>query len=150
MVERTLGNLQRACAYSRLTYHGVAYAVVVHYGLELFSILVGNLNDNAGVLCHKNLNHVVAANLFQVDVHAALGVGEAHFEKSGYHTAGADVVTCHYEVFLDKLLNGVERIAEVFGILHSRNVVAYLAEALCKGTSAQALLIEREVDVIDA
>ena len=150
MVERALGNLQRACAYSRLAYLGVAYAVVVHYGLELFSILVGNLNDNAGVLCHKNLNHVVAANLLQVDVHSALGVGEAHLEKSGYHTAGADVVTCHYEAFLDKLLNGVERVAEVFGILHSRNVVAYLAEALCKSTSAQALLIEREVDVIDA
>ena len=148
--EVALAYLQRACAYSRLTYHGVAYAVVVHYGLEFFGILVGNLNDNAGVLSHKNLNHVVAANLLQVDVHAALCVGEAHFEKSGYHTAGADVVTCHYEVFLDKLLNGVERVAEVFGILHCRNVVAYLAEALRKGTSAKALLVEREIDVIDA
>ena len=150
MVERALGNLQSACAYSRLAYLGVAYAVVVHYCLELLGILVGNLNNNAGVLCHKNLNHVVAADFLQVDVHTALCVGEAHLEKSGYHTAGADVMTCHYEVFLDKLLNGVERVAEVFRILHCRNVVAYLAEALCKSTSAKTLLVEREVDVIKA
>ena len=38
---------------------------------------------------------------------------------------------------------------EVFWVLHCRNVVAYEAEALCECATAETLLVEREVDMVE-
>ncbi len=82
-------------------------------------------------------------------MHAALSVGKAHFEQCGYQSAGADVVTCHYPTAVYQLLNGVEGVAEILGIFHRGDIVAHLAETLCECASAEALLVEREVYVVD-
>ena len=85
----------------------------------------------------------------QVDVHTALSIGEAHFEQCCNQTAGRDVVTSHNPTLLDHFLNCVEAVGEVFGVLYGRNVVANESEALCKGTAAKTLLVEREVNMIE-
>ena len=76
-------------------------------------------------------------------------VCEAHLKKCGNKTTGTDIVTSHYPVLLYHFLNGVEGVNEVFGVLHRRHVVAHLAEALCECRSAELLLVEREVDMIE-
>ena len=59
-------------------------------------------------------------------------------------------MTCHHPTTVNQFLNGVEGIGKVFGVLHRRHVVAHLAEALRKGGAAEVLLVEGEVDVVDA
>ena len=85
----------------------------------------------------------------EVDVHTALGVGKAHLQQGGDQTTGGDVVTCHDPALLNHLLNSHERISEIFGILDGGHVGAYLAQALGKGGATKALLVKREVDVIE-
>ena len=85
----------------------------------------------------------------QVDVHTTLGICETHLKQCGNHTTGTDIVTCHNPSLGNHLLNSIEGISKVLCILHCRHIVAHLAEALCKSTTAKTLLIEREVDMIE-
>ncbi len=85
----------------------------------------------------------------EVDVHTALLVGEGHLQERSDETAGRDVVTGHNPTALDEFLDGIEGIAEIFGVLHGGHVVANLTEALGKGRTSETLLVEREVYVIE-
>ena len=40
------------------------------------------------------------------------------------------------------LLDSLKGIGEILGVLYRRYVVAYLAKALCEGTTAETLLVE--------
>ena len=82
-------------------------------------------------------------------MHTAFSVGEAHLEQCGDQTACRDVVTCHNPALLDHLLNCVEAVGEVLRVLHGRYVVANEAEALCECATAETLLVEREVDMVE-
>ena len=114
-------------------------------------MLVRDLDYHTGILCKQRLDDVsVLADVVQVDVHAALCVGERHLQQGGDETAGRDVVTCHHPTTVNQFLNGVEGIGKVFSVFHRRHVVPHLAEALRKGRAAEVLLVEREVDVVDA
>ena len=45
-------------------------------------MLVAHLDDNAGVLGKQRLHDVaVLADVVQVDVHTALGIGKAHLQQ---------------------------------------------------------------------
>ena len=138
-----------AILWCGISYLGIAYALLFHKFLELLLVLVGNLNHNTWVLCHKHLHHVVAGKVVQVYVDTAFLVGETHFEEGCDKTAGADVVACHDPSLLYHLLNGVEGINEILRIYYRRHVVAYLAEALCECRATELLLVEREVDMIE-
>ena len=120
----------------------IADAIVLHICAELLLILVAYLDNHTRVLSEEHLDDVVTCEVVEVDVHTALTVGEAHLEKSGDKATSRDVVTCHNPSLLNHLLNSVEAVCEVFRILHSRNVVANEAEALCEGATAEALLVE--------
>ena len=129
---------------------GEAHAALLHELAELLLVLVAHLDDHARVLGEERLDDVaLGAEVVQVDVHAALRVGEAHLQQGHNQTAGRDVVACHDPSALDEFLNRHERVGKVFGILHRRHVVAHLAEGLREGRTAQSLFIEREVDMID-
>ena len=65
-------------------------------------------------------------------------------------TAGTDVVTSHYPTTVNQLLYGVEAIYEVLRVLHGRNIAAHLAQTLSEGRTTETLLIEAEVDVVEA
>ena len=86
----------------------------------------------------------------EVDLHTTLYVGECHLEESSNQTTGADIVTSHYPAAVDELLYGVEAVNEVLRVLHGRNIAAHLAQALSKSRTSEALLVEAEVDMIEA
>ena len=83
------------------------------------------------------------------DFKTAFRVGEAHFEQTGDQTAGRDVVSGEDEALVDEFLNGVEGIAEIFGVLHRWHVGAHEAAALCEGRTGETEVVEGEVDVIE-
>ena len=113
-------------------------------------MLGSHLYHHAGVLGKKGLHHVaILTQVVQIDVQAAFGVGKAHLKQTGDQATGTDVVACHYPSLLHHLLNGLEGIAEVFWILHRGHIVAHLVQALGKGRTAEALLVEGEVDMVE-
>ena len=125
---------QRAAVLYGVAYLGVADALLVHEFGKVLLVGVADFHHDAGILGKERLHHVaVLAEVVQVDVHAALGVGEAHLQQGGNQTAGRDVVSGHDPSFVYQLLNGHEGVGEVFYILHRRHVAAHLAEALRKG-----------------
>ena len=105
----------------------VAYAGVIENLLYTRCIVVAHLDDYTRVLGKECLHDIGANQLVQADLHTALYVGKAHLQQGGNQTAGRDVVTSHYQPFVDQLLYGHEGIAEVFGVLHGRYVAAHLA-----------------------
>ena len=50
--------------------------------------------------------------------------------------------------FLNHLLNSHKGVGKVFCVLHRRHVVAHLTQTLSKGRTTKALLVEREVDMV--
>ena len=61
---------------------GKANALFLHEVFELLLMLVAHLDDNAGVLGKQRLHDVaVLADVVQVDVHTALGIGKAHLQQ---------------------------------------------------------------------
>ena len=126
---------------------GETYARVHHQFLEGFLVL--HLNDDTRVLGEEDLHDVALVDLVEVHLKTALHVREAHLQQGSDHTAGRDIVTSQDQALLDGLLNGVERVAEVFRILDGRNLVAQLVERLRESGAAQLQRVEREVDIID-
>ena len=100
----------------------VPYTSLVHYLLELMLVLVGNLHHHAGVLGQENLHDVVTAELVHVHFHSAFGVGKAHFQQRGNQSTGRDIVSGQNQPVVHQLLHGIERVAEIFGILAGRHV----------------------------
>ena len=122
-----------ALARHRIADLGIADACLFHKLLKLVLVLVADLYNDAGVLGHESLHHVVALNVVEVYAHAALCVGEAHLKKRCDETTGRDVVTCHDPALLDHLLNSVEAVGKIVSILHRGHVAAHLTQALGEG-----------------
>ena len=142
--------LQGAAVLNGVAYLGVADALFLHELAELELVFVAHLDNNTGVLGEERLYDVsVLTEVVQVDVQAALRIGEAHLQQAGDETTGRDVVTSHDPSFLNELLDGHEGVGKIFGIVDCRNIVAYTVQTLCKGRSAKPLLAEREVDVVE-
>ena len=112
----------------RLTNLHEAYTCVFEYLLHFVLVLVGYLNNDTRVFGKQYLDEVVFLNLVEADFHTAFYVGEAHFEQRGDETACRDVVSGQDEAFVHQFLNGEEGVAEVFGILYGRYVVADFAQ----------------------
>ena len=149
MLKVAADNCQLALLRHRVTNLGIPNPHVFHEVAELKLVLVGHLDDHAGVLGEERLDHVaVGAKVVQVDVQAAVGVCEAHLEQRGDKSSGRDVMAGHHPSAPYQLLHGVERIAEVVGVLHRGHVVAHPAQALCEGAAAEPLPVKGEVDVI--
>ena len=130
--------------------HCVGDALLVEIAAESLVVLLRHLYHDAWVFGKECLYDVaVVAQLAEVDMHTALDVCECHLKQCGYDAAGTDVMSAVDESAVDKRLYGVEGIGEILRILHRRHVVAHLAEALCKGAAAQALLVEREVYMVE-
>ena len=49
-----------------------------------------------------------------------------------------------------EFLNSIEAVSEILRILNCRNIAAYLAKALSECRTTKALLVEAEVDVVEA
>ena len=129
--------LQGAAVLNGIAYLGEANALLLHELLEVELVLVAHLDDHAGILGEERLDNVtVLTEVMQVDVLAALRVGEGHLEQRGDETTGRDVVTSHDPAAVDELLHGHEGVGKVLGILHRGHIVAHLAKALGKGRTA--------------
>ena len=59
-------------------------------------------------------------------------------------------MTSHYPTAVDEFLYGVEAVNEVLWVLHGRNIAAHLAQALSESRTTETLLVEAEVDVVEA
>ena len=112
-------------------------------------MLVAHLDNHAGVLGEEELHDVIVGDVMEIDVHTAVGVGKGHLEQCGDETTGRDVVASHNPTAVDELLHCLEAVSEVLGIGYSGHIVAYLAEALCKGGATQTLCVEAEVDMVE-
>ena len=85
----------------------------------------------------------------EIDVHTAFDVGECHLKECGDETASTDVMSAVYPTAVNHLVDRVEGICEVLRVLHCGNIVAHLTKTLGKCTTAETLLVEREVDMIE-
>ena len=150
MLEAILLDDDLAELWSWITNLGIADAIVLEECLEFIFMSIAYLDDNTWVLCEESLDDVFVGYVMEVDLHTALYVGECHLEESGNQTTGADIVTCHYPTTVDEFLYGIEAVNEVLRVLHGRNIAAHLAQALSESRTTEALLVEAEVDVIEA
>ena len=145
-----------ALLFHRIANLGIADTGFLHEFLEVLLVFVTNFNHDTGILGEKRLHDIRlhalrgigGEQIVQVDVQTTLRVGKAHLQQRRYQTTGRDVVTSHHPSFLDKFLYRHEGIGKIFGILHRRHITAHLAQTLCKGGTAQPLLVEREVDMV--
>ena len=91
-------------------------------------MFITDLNYHTWILCEECLHDVaILADVVEIDVQTTLLVGKAHLEQGGNETTGRDIMTSHNPAFLDELLDSHKGISKVFGILHRRHIVAYLA-----------------------
>ena len=137
-------------------FHGIAdlgktNATVLEEFAQVELMVIAHLNHHTRILGKECLHHIaVSTDVVQVDVHTATCVGKAHLQERGNQSAGRDVMTSHDPSFLDEFLDGIEAIGKIFSVLHCRHIVANLSQTLCKCRTAQPLLVEREVNMIDA
>ena len=128
-----------AAVRNGIAYLGKAYTLIFHELFELLLVLVAHLDYYARVLgeqCFDDvrcpaLGGVRGDDVVQIDVHAALGVGETHLKQGGDESSGRDVVAGHDPPLFYHLLDGHKGVGKIFGILHRGNVAAYLAQYLC-------------------
>ena len=117
-------------------------ASLVEQILCCLDVSVCYLDYHSRVLCEENLHYVVTVECAEVDVHTSVLVGEGHLEQGSNQSTGADVVACNNKTLLYHLLQSIECIAEILGILHRWHIVADLAFRLCEGAAAKLLLVE--------
>ena len=150
MFPTSIGNAKRtafgvwianACETNAIVFQESPYFVVV---------FVGNLNDDTWIFGKQLAHNVVALHIVQVDVQTTFRICKSHFEQRCNHTTSRNIVSCKNPTAANHLLNGIEAIAEVARLFHGRNVRTNLAQALCKGRTAQTLLVEAEINVIKA
>ena len=128
-------HLNAAAVFNGISNFGKAHALFLQKVLELLLVVVTDLNDHTRILCEESLHYIRLPSfggvgggyIVQVDVHTALGVGEAHLQQGGDQTTGRDVVTGHDPTLFNHLLNSHEGIGKVLGVLHRWHVAAYLA-----------------------
>ena len=81
---------------SGVAYLGKAHTLALEELHQLVLVLVCHLDNHSGVLGKERFRDVVAHQVVQVDVDAALGIGESHFQQGRYHAACAYVVAGHH------------------------------------------------------
>ena len=140
---------QDVALVSGLTDLQIAYACFIKECLERSLILIAHLYDNTGIFSEENLHEVCFLELVEVDAETAFRISEAHFKQCSNHTTRRNVVTSHKETLFNQLLNSIEGIAEIFGVLNCRNIATYAIQTLCECRTTEAEFIEREVDVIE-
>ena len=139
-----------AAVLNGITNLSKANTSIFHKLLELSLVLVTHLDDYTRILSEECLHDITfLADVVQVDVHTALRVGEAHLEQSGNQTTSRDIVTSHNPTLFDELLDSHEGISEILGVLNCRHIIANLTQTLSEGRTTEALLVEREVDMIE-
>ena len=121
-----------------LSQFDVCHASFVEHFLKGCLVGVAHLHHHTRILGEEHLDEVVTLKVVEVYLKSALRVGKAHLEQAGDETARTNVVTCQDEAFLHQLLNGVESIAEVFGILHRGHIATHLLQRLGKSRTAEA------------
>ena len=119
-----------------------ADAPFIKHVLHALTVGTSHLNHHARVLGKENLHEIGLSHRAEVDVQATLHIGEGHLKQGGDQTTCADVVTGKQQPFVHQLLNGIEGVAEIFWILHRRNVAAHLAQTLGKSRTTQTELVE--------
>ena len=128
-----------------------AHAHIFEKFAQVVLMLVAHLNHHARILGKQRLDDVaVGANVVQIHVQAAFRVGKSHFQQGRDEAASRNVVSGHHPTAPNQLLNGVEAIDEIVGIFDCRNVAAHFSEALREGRTAESLLAERKIDVVEA
>ena len=137
------------------TYLYIAHSGILQNLLNAAAVLVAHLYHHAGILCKEDLHQCVrvcvfALELAQIELQAACGVGEAHFQQTGGHAACADVVSGQDEPLAHQLLHSQEGVAEVFGVLHRGHIAAHQTTTLVEGAATKPECIETEVDVVQA
>ena len=150
MLEAFLLDDNLAKLWCWITNLGITDTVLIEECFQLVLVSIAYLDDNTWVLCEESLDDVFVGYVMEVDLHTALYVGECHLEESGNQTTGADIVTCHYPTTVDEFLYSIEAVNEVLRVLHGRNIAAHLAQALSEGRTTEALLVETEVDMVEA
>ena len=135
---------------SWITNLGITDTVLIEECFQLVLVGIAYLDDNTWVLCEESLDDVGICDVVEVDLHTALYVGECHFEESCNQTTGADIVTSHYPTTVDEFLYSVEAVNEVLWVLHGRNIAAHLAQTLSESRTTETLLVETEVDMVEA
>ena len=135
---------------SWITNLGITDTVLIEECLQLVLVSIAYLDDNTWVLCEESLDDVGICNVVEVDLHTTLYVGECHLKESCNQTTGTDIVTSHYPTAVDELLYGVEAVNEVLWVLYGRNITAHLAQALSESRTTETLLVETEVDMVEA
>ena len=122
----------------------------VQHFKEAFLVGVSHLHHHAGILGEEDAHEVCVAELGEIYVQTAFHTSEAHFQETGDETTGGDVVTCQEKTFLNKLLHGVEGIAEIIGRSHASHVISHFSLRLSKGRTAKCQRRGGEVNVIEA
>ena len=142
---------QLASVLNRIANLGKTDATILEELTQFELMLVFHLDDDTRILGKECLHDVaVGTNIVQVDVHSTPIVGETHLQQCGNQSTGRNVMSGYNPSLLNELLYGIEAIGKILRILHRRHIIAHLTQTLGKGRSAEALLIEREVDMIDA
>ena len=112
-------------------------------------LLVFYLNQDTRIFSEENLDDVFFLNLVQVYFQTTFHIGKAHFQQGGNHTTGGNIMPSQNQSLLDSILNGIERLTKIVGILHRRNLIAQTVQGLSKGRTTQLQRIEREVYIIN-
>ena len=144
--------LHSKCALVRcgITNLCVCYALLVKVCAEVFIVSFGNLYHDARIFGEEGLHDItVTTDVVEINVHTALDVGECHLKECGDETASTDVMSAVYPTAVNHLVDRVEGICEVLRVLHCGNIIAHLTKTLGKCTTAETLLVEREVDMIE-
>ncbi len=135
------------------TAHGeIFHPCLVENLLHGLALAVGHLDKHGGILGKKYLHDVglaIHGKAVGIELHAALGVAESHFEHGGDQAARAYVVYSHQPACAHKFLHSVKCRAEACRIGHRGHGVAKAVECLRKGRAAEREGARREVYVIE-
>ena len=105
---------------------GETYAGIFQELLQLELMLVRYLDDDTRILGKQVLDDVAASQVVKVDMHTSTGIGEAHLQQGGDHTACRDVMTSQNPAATNHFLNSFEAVGEILGVLHGRYITAHL------------------------
>ena len=92
---------QNVALIGRVAQFDEAYTGFGKLFFHQFTILVSHLDDDAGIFSEERLDQVSLLETVEIDLQAAVHIGEAHFEQAGNETAGGNVMTGQQQTFPD-------------------------------------------------
>jgi len=101
-----------------------------------------HLNENAGIFGKKYFDEIGMMNLVQTGLQSTFGIGEAHLEHGCNHSSGRNIVSRKYQPSVDKLLNGIESVFEIFRISNRGCFVADFVQCLSESRTAKTECVE--------